>query len=101
MAKPSRGATPLAESHRRCKKGMMLMFAMAVSPSPRAYSGKRDSAQRMGGILGDIEEIAPRSVYPLGFQHTAHGGLRRCRQVVPPAGIEPAAFCSGGRRSIP
>jgi hypothetical protein len=22
-------------------------------------------------------------------------------EVVPPAGIEPAAFCSGGRRSIP
>ena len=24
-----------------------------------------------------------------------------CRKWVPPAGFEPAAFCSGGRRSIP
>ncbi len=32
---------------------------------------KAELMKRMGGILGDIEEIAPRGLYPLGFQHTA------------------------------
>jgi 2-octaprenyl-6-methoxyphenol hydroxylase len=32
---------------------------------------KAELMQRMGGILGDIEEIAPRGLYPLGFQHSA------------------------------
>ena len=36
---------------------------------PRGY--KAELMKRMGGILGDIEEIAPRSIYPLSFQHCA------------------------------
>ena len=36
---------------------------------PRGY--KRELMKKMGGLLGEIEEIAPRGLYPIGFQHSA------------------------------
>ncbi|MFM6853122.1 MAG: FAD-dependent monooxygenase, partial [Sphingopyxis sp.] len=36
---------------------------------PRGY--KAELLRRMGGLLGDIAEIAPRMTYPLNFQHCA------------------------------
>ena len=36
---------------------------------PRGY--KAELMQRMGGMLGDIEEIAPRGLFPLGYQRAA------------------------------
>jgi 2-octaprenyl-6-methoxyphenol hydroxylase len=37
--------------------------------SERAYS--HEAEKRMGGLLGDIRLISPRSSYPLGFHHAA------------------------------
>lgn len=57
---------------------------------PRGY--KAEMQKRMGGILGDIEEIAPRSVYPLSFQHTAKLTAQRMVLVGDSAhGIHPIA----------
>ncbi|MBS0271320.1 MAG: FAD-dependent monooxygenase [Proteobacteria bacterium] len=36
---------------------------------PRGF--KAEMLKRMGHILGDIQEIAPRGLYPLSFQHAA------------------------------
>ncbi len=40
-----------------------------MSLSDRDFAGEAEAA--MGGFLGRIEQIAPRSTYPLGFHHAA------------------------------
>lgn len=53
---------------------------------------KAELMKRMGGILGDIEEIAPRGLYPLTFQHSARITDRRLALVGDSAhGIHPIA----------
>ncbi len=53
---------------------------------------KAELLKKMGGILGDIEEIAPRGLYPLSFQHTAKIVAERMALVGDAAhGIHPIA----------
>lgn len=57
---------------------------------PRGY--KAELLKRMGGILGDIEEIAPRGLFPLTFQRSARITDRRMALVGDSAhGIHPIA----------
>ena len=57
---------------------------------PRGY--KAELMQRMGGILGDIEEVAPRGLFPLTFQRASHITAERMALVGDSAhGIHPIA----------
>jgi 2-octaprenyl-6-methoxyphenol hydroxylase len=63
---------PMLDANGRHRSGIVWSVDRADAPayrklSPRALAAEIKTA--MGGMLGDIEMIAPVSGYPLGFQH--------------------------------
>lgn len=85
--------TDLADGRHRC--AFVWTVAEADAPGfmrlgPRGYVAELQA--RMGGLLGDMELIAPRAVWPLGFHHTARITAQRLALVGDAAhGIHPIA----------
>lgn len=94
--------TPPVAQVRRVRADLHLHRVQGV-PRTQSHTALPGAEENHGvSLVGEMSELAVVSVgVSLGmFSRFRGAGLSAFFQVVRPAGFEPAAFCSGGKRSI-